>query len=73
MCLLKIVYLDMWPKVLYFCLLISSETLAQNSQVPNFQRKVPIGNSLLKECYSGPIIWTNCRVPGPFTNLEVRL
>ena len=65
----------MWLKVLYFCLIISSQTLGQNSQVPNFQRKIPQGLSQgqFKECYSGPIIWTNCRVPGPWKHLEVRL
>ena len=61
----------MWLKVLYFCLFISSQTLGQNSQLPNFQRKIPNRNSLLKECYSGPIVWTNCHVPGPMKNLDV--
>ena len=63
--------LSMWLKVLYICLIISSETLGQNSQVPNFQRKIPNENSLLKECYSGPIVWTNCRVPGSMKFPEV--
>ena len=79
---LRIVYLDnldMWQKILYFGLIISSQTLGQNSQVPNFQgpsnpnfqRKIPNDKSILKECYSGPIVWTNCRVPGPLKFPEV--
>ena len=53
----NIVYImEMWIKLLYFGLIISSETLGQ--------RKIPTPRSLLKECYSGPIVWTNCRVPG---------
>ena len=39
----------MWFKVLYFGLIVSSQILGQN---------IPF-----KECYSGPIILSNCKEP----------
>ena len=44
--IIKLVDLDMWLKVLHFCLVISSQVLGQS------------------QCYSGPIVWTNCPRPG---------
>ena len=67
-----IYYLDMWLKILYYGLIIlSSQTMGQNlqnSQEYNRQEHIDmiLQNSQLKECVSGPIIWSNCPVPGPF-------
>ena len=57
----------MWLKEMYFDLIIlilSSQTLGQNA---NFSL------SQLKECVSGPIIWSNCQMPGPMKFAEVFL
>ena len=51
----------------YFGLLIlPSIILGQqlNSTISNGMEKELMPNSILKECYSGPIIWSNCREKG---------
>ena len=35
-----------------------------NSTIFNGMEKELIPNSLLKECYSGPIVWSNCKPKG---------
>ena len=72
----------MWLKELCICLIfLSSQTLGQNFQnsqvVPNLQSKIPDssgywGKSILKECYSGPIVWSNCHETGLLKFPEVR-
>ena len=53
----------------YFVLLIlPSIILGQqlNSTIFNGMEKELIPNSVLKECYSGPIVWSNCQFKGGF-------
>ena len=35
-----------------------------NSTISNGIEKELMPNSLLKECYSGPIVWSNCKPKG---------
>ena len=35
-----------------------------NSTISNGMEKELMRNSLLKECYSGPIVWSNCQKKG---------
>ena len=55
----------MWIKRLYYLglLILPSIILGQqlNSTISNGMEKELTLNSLLEECYSGPIVWSNCR------------
>ena len=60
-------YLDMSLKTLYYfgLLILPSIILGQfNSIISNGMEKLIMPKSQLKECYSGPIIWSNCREKG---------
>ena len=66
-------YLDMRLKTLYFfgLLILPYIILGQgiNEGIPitsNGMEKLLMPKSLLKECYSGPIVWSNCRDKGPY-------
>ena len=50
----------------YFVLLILPSIIfgQLNSTLSNGMEKELMPNSILKECYSGPIVWSNCRDPG---------
>ena len=51
----------------YFGLLILSNIILgqqSNSTISNGMEKELLWNSVLKECYSGPIVWSNCRDKG---------
>ena len=52
----------------YFGLLIlPSIILGQlNSTISNGMEKELMPNSILKECYSGPIVWSNCQFKKEF-------
>ena len=58
----------MWLKTLYyFGLLILPSIIFGQKWTPIFSNgmeKEIMPNSLLKECHSGPIIWSNCREKG---------
>ena len=54
---LKEIYFDL------IILILSTQTLGQIPQ-PDFAI-ANFSDSQLKECASGPIIWSNCRMPGP--------
>ena len=48
-------------KLVYLYLIISSQTLGQNVPDPNVvAHKVPNVPGSEMQCYSGPIVWTNC-------------
>ena len=55
----------MWLKTLYYfgLLILPSIILGQewNSIISNGMEKEIMPKSQLMECYSGPIIWSNCR------------
>ena len=65
-------YLDMrlLKNIVFFGLLIlPSVILGLQNWIPitsNGMEKLLMPKSLLKECYSGPIVWSNCRDPGYF-------
>ena len=65
----------MWLKTLYYfgLLILPSIILGQewNSIISNGMEKEIMQRSQLKECYSGPIIWSNCRDPGYWKFPEV--
>ena len=51
----------------YFGLLILPNIILGqqlNLTISNGMEKVLMPNSILKECYSGPIIWSNCQEKG---------
>ena len=60
----------MWIKRLYyFGLLILPSIILGQQWTPIFSNgmeKEIMPNSLLKECHSGPIVWSNCRDKGPY-------
>ena len=63
-------YLDMrlLKNIVFFGLLIlPSVILGLQNWIPitsNGMEKLLMPKSQLKECYSGPIVWSNCRDPG---------
>ena len=64
-------YLDMRLKTLYFfgLLILPSVVLGVQNWIPitsNGMEKLLMPKSLLKECYSGPIVWSNCQFKGVF-------
>ena len=65
----------MWLKTLYYfgLLILPSIILGQKFTpiISNGVEKDIISNSLLKECHSGPIIWSNCREKGYWKFPEV--
>ena len=58
----------MWLKTLYYfgLLILPSKILGQKWTpiISNGIEKLMMPNSQLMECYSGPIIWSNCREKG---------
>ena len=65
----NIVTLDMSLKTLHYfgLLILPSIILGQlNSTISNGMEKELMPNSILKECYSGPIVWSNCQFKGVF-------
>ena len=58
----------MWLKTLYYfgLLILPSKILGQKWTpiISNGIEKLMMPNSQLMECYSGPIIWSNCQVKG---------
>ena len=65
----------MWLKTLYyFGLLILPSIIFGQKWTPIFSNgmeKEIMPNSLLKECHSGPIVWSNCREKGkPITGAQ---
>ena len=58
----------MWLKTLYYfgLLILPSKILGQKWTpiISNGIEKLMMPNSQLMECYSGPIIWSNCQAKG---------
>ena len=55
----------------YFGLLILPNIiLGQQLNSTIGMEKELMPNSILKECYSGPIVWSNCRFKGEFRGPE---
>ena len=65
----------MWHKTLYYFGLLILPWLILGQQpgniISNGMEKEIMPNSQLMECYSGPIIWSNCRDPGYWKFPEV--
>ena len=63
------VSLDMGLKTLYYFVLLIIPCIILGQWIPitsNGMEKLLMTRSQLKECYSGPIVWSNCRDPGYF-------
>ena len=65
----------MWHKTLYYLGLLILPWLILGQQpgniISNGMEKEIMPNSQLMECYSGPIIWSNCREKGQIKFPEV--
>ena len=65
----------MWHKTLYYFGLLILPWLILGQQpgniISNGMEKEIMPNSQLMECYSGPIIWSNCREKGQIKFPEV--
>ena len=61
-------FLDMGLKTLYYfgLLILPYIVLGQQLNSTIGMEKELMPNSILKECYSGPIVWSNCQFKGVF-------
>ena len=65
---MRVIGIGMWLKTLYYfgLLILPTIILGQNlnSIISNGIEKDIVANSQLMECYSGPIVWSNCQEKG---------